>query len=88
MLRFKKTFKKNLKKGKRNEQQSKQLSMIREEPENEFDSLSEISENEFVKEVVDPDVVRNILLQRQKQIVDEFIDEGKTTKLQSACGHT
>lgn len=57
VLRFKKTFKKALKKGSRNKEHNQKLTVIREEPEQEFDSMSLVSENNEIKDIVDPEIV-------------------------------
>lgn len=74
-LMFKKTFKKNLKKGQRNEKHNQQLTVIREEPEKEFDTLSNITENNEIKDIVDPKIIKQAVAARKKEILKDFMDQ-------------
>lgn len=74
-LMFKKTFKKNLKKGHRNQKHNEQLTVIREEPEKEFDSISNITENNEIKDIVDPSIIKQAIAARKKEILKDFMDQ-------------
>ena len=49
--------------------------MIREEPEKEFDTLSNITENNEIKDIVDPKIIKQAVAARKKEILKDFMDQ-------------
>lgn len=87
LLQFKRTFKKKFKKTGRNNKPN-DLTVIREEPDKELDSFSQVSDDDKeIKEIINPELVKQAIAVRKKEILAEFMEKQTASKFTFQSGH-